>query len=83
MAYTIEIAPAAERQLKALSKSLQDRIVQQLLALQATPRPPGVKKLDSDIYRVRVGDYRIIYQIQDQALLILVLRVRHRKDVYR
>jgi mRNA interferase RelE/StbE len=83
MPYTIDIAPAAERQLRALSKTLQRRIVQHLRDLQTDPRPSGVKKLDDDIYRIRVGDYRIMYQIQDQALLILVLKVGHRRDIYR
>jgi mRNA interferase RelE/StbE len=83
MPYTIELAPAAERQLRALSKTLQRRIVQHLRDLQTDPRPSGVKKLDDDIYRIRVGDYRIIYQIQDQALMILVLKVGHRRDIYR
>jgi mRNA interferase RelE/StbE len=83
MAYTIEIAPAAERQLKALSKTLQHRIIQHLLDLQTEPRPSGVKKLDDDTYRIRAGDYRVIYQIADQPLLILVLKIGHRRDIYR
>jgi mRNA interferase RelE/StbE len=83
MAYTIELSPAAERQLKALPASLQKRLVPHILTLETEPRPSGIKKLDDDIYRLRVGDYRIIYQIQDQALIILVLKVGHRKDVYR
>jgi mRNA interferase RelE/StbE len=83
MAYTIELSPAAERQLKALPTSLQKRLVQRLLTLETEPRPSGIKKLDAEIYRLRVGDYRLIYQVQDQALLILVLKVGHRKDIYR
>jgi mRNA interferase RelE/StbE len=85
MAYRIEITPAAERQLKALSKTLQKRMVEQFLDLEIIPRPPGVEKLkgSEDQYRLRVGDYRIIYQIQDQALIILVVKIGHRKDIYR
>jgi mRNA interferase RelE/StbE len=83
MAYTVELAPAAERELNALIKTARDRIIHHLLDLQVEPRPPGVKKLDADTYRLRVGDYRILYEIQDQVLIVLVLKVGHRRDVYR
>jgi mRNA interferase RelE/StbE len=83
MAYRVDIAPAAARQLKALSTPVQRRIVQHLYDLQTVPRPPGVIKLEDDLYRIRVGDYRIIYEIQDQTRAILVLKVRHRRDIYR
>jgi mRNA interferase RelE/StbE len=83
MAYTVELAPAAERELNALIKTARDRIIQHLLDLQTEPRPPGVKKLDDHTYRIRVGDYRILYEIQDQVLIVLVLKVGHRRDVYR
>mgnify|MGYP001580816136 FL=1 len=54
-------------------------------ALAATPRPKGVKKLTGtdDLYRIRVGDYRIVYQIHDDRLIVLVVRIGHRRDVYR
>jgi mRNA interferase RelE/StbE len=81
MAYTVELAPAAERELNALIKTARDRIIQHLLDLQIDPRPSGVIKLDDDTYRV--GDYRIIYEIHEQALIVLVLKVGHRRDVYR
>jgi mRNA interferase RelE/StbE len=83
MAYSVELAPAAERELNALIKSVRDRIIQHLLDLQINPRPSGVRKLDDDTYRIWVGDYRIIYEIQDQVLIVLVLKVGHRRDVYR
>ena len=53
--------------------------------LAANPRPPGVEKLagPDDFYRIRVGDYRIIYQIQDDVLMILVVKIGHRREVYR
>ena len=83
--YTIEIAPAAERALKKLSVDIQKRIIKALLKLEEEPRPSGVKKLsgEDDIYRILVGDYRIIYQIQDSVLVVLVVKVGHRRDVYR
>jgi mRNA interferase RelE/StbE len=83
MAYTIALSPAAERQLRALVKTLRDRIIARLLALQQEPRPPDVKKLSDDTYRIRVGEFRIIYDISDQTLTVLVLTVGHRRDVYR
>lgn len=53
--------------------------------LEENPRPFGLKKLvaEENLYRIRVGDYRIIYQIQDKILLILVIKIGHRKDIYR
>ena len=83
MAYTVELSPAAERQLRALVKPLRDRIIARLLDLQQEPRPPGVKKLSDDTYRIRVGEYRILYDISEHALVVLVLAVGHRRDVYR
>jgi mRNA interferase RelE/StbE len=54
-------------------------------ALAADPRPFGVKKLsaDEDLFRIRVGDYRIIYQIRDKELIVLVVKIGHRREVYR
>ncbi len=54
-------------------------------ALAANPRPKGVKKLTGldNLYRIRAGDYRIVYQIRDDRLIVLVVRIGHRKDVYR
>ena len=85
MAYAVLLAPAAERQLKALDRPLQQRIAKRLARLGDTPRPPGVEKLagEDDLYRVREGDYRIIYTIQDRQLIVLVVKIGHRKEVYR
>lgn len=85
MAYQVEITPAAKRQIKKLIKPTQELIIQRLEELADNPRPPGVLKLEGEenLYRVRVGDYRIIYQIQDRVLLIVVVKVGHRGDVYR
>jgi mRNA interferase RelE/StbE len=85
LAYLVEIAPAARRQVKKMSKSLQVRIIQTIEALGKEPRPEGVKKLSGarELYRVREGDYRIVYEIQDECLLVLVVKVGHRGEVYR
>ena len=85
MAYSILLAPPAERQLRSFSSAIQKRLVNRMKTLQQDPRPPGVKKLaDEDhLYRIREGDFRIIYTIQDEELIILVLKIGNRKDVYR
>ena len=61
------------------------RVDTRILALAENPRPPGVEKLvgPESFYRVRVGDYRIIYQIEDDRFIVLVIRIRHRREVYR
>lgn len=84
MALQIYICPKAGRQIEALPKVARDRIRAKLLELADNPRPPGCKALEasSDIYPVRVGDYRATYCIQDDRLMILVLRVANRREVY-
>jgi mRNA interferase RelE/StbE len=85
MAYRIEISPAAVSQFRKLTKVIQRQLKPHIDALADNPRPSSVEKLRgaTDQYRIRVGDYRIIYQIQDQALIILVLKIGHRRDIYR
>lgn len=85
MSYAVLLAPAAERQLKALDKPLQQRMTKRLARLGDNPRPPGVDKLagEDNLYRVREGEYRIVYTIQDKKLIVLVVKIGHRKEVYR
>ena len=85
MAYLIEFAPKAKRQLKYLPREIQERLTPRIEALAKDPRPEGIKKLEGEpnLYRLRVGDYRIIYQIRDKELLILVVKIGHRREVYR
>ena len=85
MAHTIEMAPAAERALKALPKPIQTQIVRRIDKLAIESRPHGVEKLTGEdhLYRVRSGDYRILYEIRDQKLLVLVVKIGDRKEVYR
>jgi len=85
LAYDVQIKPAARRQIRNLSKQAQPAIVAALEALAGDPRPHGVRKLtgSDDLYRIRVGDYRVVYQVRDEELLVLVVRVAHRKDAYR
>ena len=85
MAYSILLAPPAERQLTSLTDSVQKRIIKRLRSLRENPRPQGVKKLagEGDLYRIREGEYRIIYTIQDKELIVLVVKIGNRKEVYR
>jgi mRNA interferase RelE/StbE len=85
VSYAVEIAPAARRQIKKLPNDIQKKVVEKLEELALEPRPDGVKKLEGsdDLYRVRLGKYRIIYEIQDGLLLVTVVKVKHRKNVYR
>lgn len=84
MPYTVLIAPSARRDLKRIRGMIRRRIAAAIDELAAEARPPGAGKLAGadDLYRVRVGDYRIVYQIQDERLIVLVVRVGHRKDIY-
>ena len=85
MTYEIELASAARRQLRRLPPAVQARLRPRIDALADEPRPPGSEKLtaEQDRYRIRVGDYRIIYEIHDRVLLVLVVEVGHRREVYR
>jgi mRNA interferase RelE/StbE len=83
--YDIEVSATAERQLRALEPSDQVRVVRAIQALAGDPRPRGCRKLQGfdDVYRIRVAHFRVIYSIADKVLRIIVLKVGHRRDVYR
>ncbi|CAL8974719.1 MULTISPECIES: type II toxin-antitoxin system RelE family toxin [Tessaracoccus] len=84
MSYRIEVAPAAVRQLRKLDRAAQRRVQAAIELLASKPRPSGAKKLvggDGE-WRVRTGDYRIVYEIHDSVLLVLVVAVGHRRDIY-
>jgi len=83
--YKIEISRTAEKQLKKLSKDDQKRVVAAMLDLAENPLPKGSRKLTGyeDVYRIRVGHFRILYSCVARALIIIVLKIGHRKDVYR
>jgi len=84
MSYQIVIPKPAQKQLDNITKIERDRLIVTLRSLVDDPRPSGVKKLKGydNTYRVRVGDYRIIYEIKDRELIVLLLSVSHRKDAY-
>ncbi|MCC7089176.1 MAG: type II toxin-antitoxin system RelE/ParE family toxin [Dehalococcoidia bacterium] len=84
MKYTVRIDRHAERQVRRLPPSVRERVLRAAYALADDPRPPGVRKMrGADLrYRIRVGDYRVIYEIHDNVLLVLVVEVGNRREVY-
>ena len=85
MTYRVTLAPAAERQLRKFDPPVRRRLQAALELLADNPRPPAATQLvgGSGEWRVRTGDYRIVYDIEDDRLVILVLRMAHRREVYR
>ncbi|PYL80336.1 MAG: plasmid stabilization protein [Verrucomicrobia bacterium] len=83
--FEILLERGAERDLRRLPKSIHDRIVRAINALSRNPRPPGCRKLSGseNDWRIRVGDYRIIYEVADADQVIRINRVRHRREIYR
>ena len=82
--YKTSLSASARKDLDQLDHSLQIRIIKKLKALEANPRSQGAIKLSgSSSWRVRVGDYRIIYEIQDSQLIVSVIKIGHRRDLYR
>jgi mRNA interferase RelE/StbE len=87
MSYRIDFKPAAARDLERLPAAAAKRVARAIDRLGTDPRPRGVKELQGKaehiFYRVRVGDYRVIYQVYDDRVLVLVVRIADRKDAYR
>jgi mRNA interferase RelE/StbE len=83
--YEIEISRTAEKQLTKLAEEDQLRVVRAAMALADQPRPRGTRKLTGfdDVFRIRVGRWRVLYTVSDTRRVILVLKIGHRKDVYR
>ena len=84
-AYSVALAASARKELYDLPRQELTRVHHRLVTLAATPRPHGCQKLAGaeDLYRIRQGDHRIVYQVTDATHAVLVLRIRHRKDAYR
>ena len=81
--YTVLILPSAQKQLSKLPNTIATRIEDKLLELEGDPRPPGCKKLKGrDAWRIRIGDYRAIYEINDGKLIVTVITIGHRREVY-
>ena len=84
MAHRIEVSPAAARQLKKIDRRLLAQIAEKIDSLADDPRPYGCEKLSGyeNLYRVRVGDHRIVYGVEDRRVLVAVLKVGNRAQVY-
>ena len=85
MSYGLEFTTSASRELRALDPQIQRRIAAKVTELCDDPFPPGIKKLrgQTDHFRIRVGDFRIIYRIDGQRVVVVIVRIGHRREVYR
>ena len=85
MTYTVIIPKPVQKQLKQLSPEVYQRIITKISQLADESRPPGVKKLKgfNNEYSIRIGNYRVRYEINDQQLIIILVSCRHRRDIYR
>ena len=83
--YLVLLERAAEKDLARMAPEIHDRVITAIQALAKNPRPPGCRKLTGSKHdwRIRVGDYRVIYKIADEIRIVRVNRVRHRREVYR
>ena len=83
--YRVVLSGHARKALRKLERSVQERVVVALELLEVDPRPPKAVKLkgEDNVWRIRVGDYRIVYEVTDTELLVWVIRIADRKDVYR
>jgi mRNA interferase RelE/StbE len=84
MAYAIDFVPSAAKELAKLPAKERQKIGDRIAGLAAEPRPHGAEKLTGlDAYRVRVGDYRLVYEVHDKVLVVLVIAVGDRKQIYK
>lgn len=90
--YAIKFTKAAKKQFEKLPNDVKSRIFRKINSLRKEPKPHGIEKLTDfeledvffkSLYRVRVGDYRIVYAIEDQIVTITVVRIKHRREVYK
>lgn len=83
--YRLEISRTAEKQLRKLAAKDREKVVEALLSLGVDPHPPGSRKLSgyTDVFRIRVGLYRVLYSVEGRRLIVIILKIGHRKDVYR
>ena len=83
--FRVELTRTAERQLRKLDREVQVRLVCAMAALALDPRPAECRKLRglSDVYRVRAGAYRVVYRVEDERVVVVVLKLGHRREIYR
>lgn len=85
MSYQVHFTPAGNRDFRKLPKKAQTLLAPRIDSLADEPRPPGAKKLESphNLWSLREGDYRVIYQLREALLVVVIARAGHRRDVYR
>ncbi len=85
MSYSIVISKSVQKQINDLPSQIRNRIIEKIQSLAQEPRPSGVVKLKGSgkEYRIRIGDYRVRYEIEDSSQIIRLLQCKHRRDVYR
>ena len=85
MSYAIVISKSVQKQIDNLPNDLVERVIEKIQNLASEPRPDGIVKLkgSDNEYRIRIGDYRVRYEIDDESQLVQILQCKHRKDVYR
>lgn len=82
--YSIQITRSAQKELARLPAADRERVLAAVHSLAATPRPRGCKKLeDSDLWRIRIGQYRVVYEIRDKQLIVVIIKLGNRRDIYR
>jgi mRNA interferase RelE/StbE len=83
--YRVELTKAAAKELRKLDVGVRRRVLAGIAELEEDPRPPGCKKLvgESNAWRIRIGDYRVLYDVIDDVLIVTVVRVAHRREVYK
>ena len=83
--YTVVFVRSARKELQALDRGVAGRILKRIEALRREPRPPGCKKLEGtdNLWRIRIGDWRVVYAVDDARYLVEISVIRHRREVYR
>ncbi|MFE4195674.1 type II toxin-antitoxin system RelE/ParE family toxin [Paenarthrobacter sp. NPDC056912] len=82
--YRVEFSSAAAKQIRKLEAQVRRKVLLAIAELETNPRPDGVEKLsaESNAWRIRIGDYRVLYEIHDRELVIVIFRAAHRREVY-
>ncbi len=85
MSYRVIVPKPVQKQLNSLPDTVRERVLRRIVALKENPRPPGCVKLKGyeDEYRIRIGNYRVRYEVRDEESIVLLLHCKHRRDVYR
>jgi len=85
MLYSVRFTPRAQRDFSALDRATQQRLRRRIDRLAEDPFPVGAKKLHAEepFYRIRIGDYRVIYQVEGHELAVIIVKIGHRREVYR